>query len=98
MTAPADVDSHHHTNFSATYHLLMLVLSLYAIAALAAEVAIRMNPEIRTVLGYADYAVCMLFGCDFALSLWRAPNRRRYFFSWGWLDLLSSIPVLSVAR
>ena len=91
-------DSHHHTNLSPTYHLLMLVLSLFAIAALAVEVAMRLNPEIRTVLDYADYAVCMLFGADFAISLWRAPNRARYFFRWGWLDLLSSIPVLSVAR
>lgn len=91
-------DAHHHTNLSATYHLLMLVLSLYAIAALAAEVAMRLNPQIRAVLGYADYAVCVLFGCDFILSFWRAPNRRRYFFSWGWLDLLSSIPVVNAAR
>src|SRR5215212_764101 len=91
-------DAHHHTNLSPTYHLLMLVLSLFAIAALAVEVAVRLNPQIRIVLDYADYAICVLFGCDFAISLWRAPNRRRYFFRWGWLDLLSSVPVLSVAR
>jgi len=91
-------DGHHHTNLSPTYHLLMLVLSLFAIVTLAVEVAVRLNPEIRTVLDYADYAVCVLFGCDFAISLWRAPNRARYFFRWGWLDLLSSIPALSVAR
>ena len=91
-------DSHHHTNLPATYHLLMLALSLFAIIALGVEVAMRLNPEVRAVLEYADYAVCMLFACDFAVSLWRAPNRRRYFFVWGWLDLLSSIPVLSVAR
>jgi voltage-gated potassium channel len=78
--------------------LLMLVLSLFAIAALGVEVAMRLKPEIRAVLDYADYAICVLFGCDFAVSLYRAPNRRRYFFRWGWLDLLSSIPVLSVAR
>src|ERR1043165_3426412 len=91
-------DAHHHTNLSPTYHLLMLVLSLFAIVTLAVEVAVRLNPEIHAVLDYADYAVCVLFGGDFAISLWRAPNRSRYFFRWGWLDLLSSIPVLSVAR
>jgi voltage-gated potassium channel len=94
---PAD-DSHHHTNLSASYHLLMLVLSVYAITALAAEVAIRLDPQIRAVLTYADYAVCLLFAGDFLLSLWNAPNRRRYLVTWGWLDLLSSIPALSVAR
>jgi voltage-gated potassium channel len=94
----ADVESRHHTNLSATYHLVMLVLSLYAIASLAAEAAIRLDPQIRSVLNYSDYAVCALFAGDFCLSLWRAPNRRRYLATWGWLDLLSSIPSLSVAR
>lgn len=98
MSASALDESHHHTNLSPTYHLLMLVLSLYAIAALAAEVAVHLNPQVRAVLAYADYGVCVLFACDFVISMWRAPNRRRYFFRWGWLDLLSSIPVLSVAR
>src|SRR4051794_25331952 len=90
--------SRHHTNLSATYHLVMLGLSLYAIAALGAGVAIRLDPQVRLVLDYADYAVCFLFAIDFALSLWRAPNRRRYLMTWGWLDLISSVPFLSVAR
>src|SRR5436190_23911777 len=93
-----DTEGHHHTNLSASYHLAMLVLSLYAIAALAAEAAMRLDPQIRTVLSYADYAVCGLFACDFLISLWRAPHRLRYLSTWGWLDLLSSVPVLSVAR
>jgi voltage-gated potassium channel len=76
----------------------MLVLSLYAIAALAAEAAMRLDPQVRMVLSYADYAVCALFGVDFVISLWRAPHRLRYLSTWGWLDLLSSIPVLNVAR
>jgi len=91
-------DSHHHTNLSATYHLMMLVLSLYAIAALAVEVAIHLDPQIRAVLVYADYAVCVLFASDFVASLWHSSNRWRYLVTWGWLDLLSSVPVLSAAR
>jgi voltage-gated potassium channel len=91
-------NGHHHTNLSATYHLAMLVLSLYAIASLAAEAAIRLDPQVRLILTYADYGVCLLFAGDFLLSLWGAPNRLRYFLTWGWLDLLSSVPVLSAAR
>jgi len=85
-------------SFSPTYQLAMLVLSFYAIVALAAQTAIRLNPQIRTVLEYADYAVCVLFLCDFAVSLWVAPNRLKYFLTWGWLDMLSSIPVITSAR
>ena len=92
------VPGRHELHFSPTYQLGMLALSFYAIAALAAETAIRLDPQVRSVLDYADYAVCVLFLIDFAVSLWHSPNRRRYFFTWGWLDLLSSIPALSAAR
>ena len=41
---------------------------------------------------------CLLFFTDFLASLWLAEKRWRYFLSWGWLDLLSSIPALDVGR
>src|SRR3954462_8415384 len=85
-------------SFSPTYQLTMLVLSFYAIVALGAQTAIRLDPQIRTVLEYADYTVCMLFLCDFVVSFWVAPNRLKYFLTWGWLDMLSSIPVITAAR
>jgi voltage-gated potassium channel len=39
-----------------------------------------------------------MFLADFGLSFYSAENRWRYFFTWGWLDLLSSIPTLDAAR
>jgi voltage-gated potassium channel len=80
------------------YQLFMLILCLYALGALAAQSLIHFEPEARRILDYADYAVCALFLVDFLVSLHQAENRWRYFFSWGWLDLLSSIPSLDVAR
>jgi voltage-gated potassium channel len=50
------------------------------------------------VLDYADTAFCLLFFIDFCLNLWRAEARGRYLLTWGWLDLLSSLPVLDAAR
>lgn len=76
----------------------MLVLCLYALAALAAQSAVRLEPGTQTILDHVDYAVCALFLLDFVVSLWRAPNRLRYFATWGWLDLLSSIPTVDIAR
>ena len=76
----------------------MLILCLYALAALAIETAIHLEPGTRAILDYADYAVCGLFFLDFLVSLWRAPDRWRYFISWGWLDLLSSVPTVDVVR
>jgi len=83
---------------SPSYQFFMLVLCLYALGALAAQTTIRLEPETRSILDYADFAVCALFLVDFGVSLVRAPDRWRYFFTWGWLDLLSSIPTFDVAR
>jgi voltage-gated potassium channel len=80
------------------YQVFMLVLCLFALGALAAQTAIRLEPQTRGILAYADYAVCAVFFVDFVISLWRAPDRRRYLVTWGWLDLLSSIPTVDVAR
>jgi voltage-gated potassium channel len=83
---------------AAGYQLFMLVLCLYALGSLAAERAIRMQPAARDILDYADYVVCGFFLLDFFHSLHGAENRWRYFITWGWLDLLSSIPMLDVTR
>src|SRR5262245_26414657 len=83
---------------SPAYQLLMLTACLYALGVLAARVLIDLQPETRSVLDYADYAVCGLFLVDFLVCFVRAPDRRRYFLTWGWVDLLSSIPTLDVAR
>ncbi len=80
------------------YQMFMLALCLYALAVLAAQVAIDLKPETREILDYADYAVCGLFFVDFLISLVRAPNPWRYLASWGWIDLLSSIPTVDIAR
>jgi voltage-gated potassium channel len=82
---------------SPTYHIVMLVLCLYALGSLAAQGAIAMDPEGRAILYYADYAVCLFF-LNFLALLWRAPNRMKYLVAWAWLDLLSSIPTLDVGR
>jgi voltage-gated potassium channel len=76
----------------------MLALCVYTLLALAIEVVLRPQGEVQTLLNYADTAICVLFFGDFLVSLAYAPNRWRYFYTWGWLDLLSSIPTLDAAR
>ena len=83
---------------SIPYQLFMLVLCVYTLVALAAEVVLRPRGEIRLLLGYADTAVCAVFLLDFVLCLYRAPSRWQYLYTWGWLDLASSIPTLDVTR
>jgi voltage-gated potassium channel len=89
---------HRHLLQSEAYQVTMLVLCVYALGALSIQAAFTLDPEVRQVLDYADYGVCALFLLDFLGSLWLAQNRWRYILHWGWLDLLSSIPTLEVAR
>ena len=78
------------------YQFFMLVLCLYALAALAVQNVLGEHE--RRILDYADNLVCLIFFADFVVSFIRAENRAKYFFTWGWLDLLSSIPMVDAAR
>jgi voltage-gated potassium channel len=76
----------------------MLFLCVVTLIGVAIQVVLRPSGEVRTVLQMADTAACGLFFLDFLVTLRRAPDRWRYMYTWGWLDLLSSIPVFDAAR
>ena len=73
-------------------------LSVWAIGALFVSVALPSDSQGHTFLEYADLLVCVFFLVDFAVTLATSKNRWQYFITWGWLDLLSSIPMLPAAR
>jgi voltage-gated potassium channel len=80
------------------YQLFMLALCIFALSLLAAETLLPLTESTSTILQYADNFVCVLFLADFINHLLRAPNRLRYFATWGWIDLLSSIPAVDALR
>jgi len=97
---PADRkdSSSNQQNGSPQYQVFMLALCIYVLAALAVEAVLKPDEQTRRLLAYADTALCVVFLADFGWSLYRAENRTRYFLTWGWVDLLSSIPTLDLAR
>ena len=80
------------------YQLFMLILCVYVLLALAAGVFLPMGAHSKEILQYIDTGVCVLFLMDFLYSFAVADNRRRYFFTWGWIDLVTSIPALGPLR
>ena len=80
------------------YELFILALSLYVIAALAAQSILPPGSPSAAVLRYVDTLICIVFFVDFCKNLFTASNRGRYFVTWGWIDLLSSIPFVGPAR
>ena len=80
------------------YQFLILAVSVLSLGIMAAMAGFSLAPATRTVLDVADSAVCLVFLLDFFFSLAYAPNKLRYLATWGWLDLLSSIPAIDLAR
>lgn len=77
--------------------LLVLVLSLYSLGALTAELLLPLDPETRLLLRRTDDFICVIFLLDFFVHLVRSPSKRE-FWRWGWIDLLSSIPEVGWLR
>ncbi len=74
-----------------------MVLSVYVLLALALELVLALPPQVLILLGWIDFAICIVFIVDFFRQLWRAQNKLG-FLKWGWIDLVSSIPFLPLAR
>jgi voltage-gated potassium channel len=80
------------------YQMFILAVSVAAIALMVIAATTRPDTETARLLEWADHTVCVLFLADFVACLIRAPNRLHYFATWGWLDLLASIPAIEVTR
>ena len=76
----------------------MLVCCILVLLALGLELALDPDPEIMRILLYLDTAFCGVFFMDFLISLARAEDRKRYLITWGWIDLLSSLPAIVELR
>jgi len=83
---------------SGPYELFMVILSILVLLMLGADILFDLDAEHSVVVFYVDTAVCIVFFLDFLHSLARAQNRKRYFLTWGWLDLISSIPAVGPLR
>ncbi len=77
--------------------IVILVLSIYVLAALAIDTFMMLPEEVSRLLTMIDNCICGFFLIDFCIRLYRAENKLA-FMKWGWIDLLSSIPTLDVLR
>lgn len=63
---------------------------------LATFSALTADVQLKAAMGYANLVLCGVFFMDFVRNLWVSQERTRYMLTWGWIDLLSSIPVMGV--
>ena len=82
---------------TSAFQLVMVLLSLYVIAALIIEALVPLAPATAELLRWIDTAICLVFLADFGVRFARAESKWR-FMRWGWIDLLASIPMLDGFR
>ncbi|HEX8315194.1 MAG TPA: ion transporter [Flavisolibacter sp.] len=73
-------------------NIIVFFLSLYVIIALIVDTFFPLSAEVSTLLHEIDYVICLIFFIDFLHRFFTAKNKLAY-MRWGWIDLISSIPV-----
>jgi voltage-gated potassium channel len=79
------------------FDLLIIVLSVYVLSALLVDTFFKLPTEVSKVILIVDDGICFIFLMDFFIRFYNAEKKLQ-FLKWGWIDLISSIPALSIAR
>lgn len=80
------------------YRVFILVVSLVSLLVVSALLLVPLDVETKRLLVLLDFIACGVFFCDFLYSLATAQNRWRYLRTWGWVDLLASVPAVDALR
>lgn len=78
-------------------NLLVFVLSVYILLALLIDTIFKLPAQISRLLYFSDNVICAIFFYDFCFRFYKAENKAK-FMHWGWIDLLSCIPVIEYFR
>ena len=79
------------------FQLTLMVLSILSVLIILVDMFSELDPEVSTVIQLADFSICILFLYDFIYRLIKADNKLK-FMKWGWIDLISSVPMLDIFR
>jgi voltage-gated potassium channel len=77
--------------------VVVLILSIYVLGVLIFDTLFIIPPEINQIITFFDNVICVIFLGEFIYRFYLSPNKIG-FLKWGWIDLLSSIPMLDMFR
>jgi voltage-gated potassium channel len=77
--------------------IITLILSVYVLLTLFVQFTIPLSGDAAAILDRVDFVICFVFLADFFLRLYRAPSKKK-FLKWGWIDFVSSIPMVGIFR
>lgn len=79
------------------FNIIILILTIYVLLALLIETVFVLPTETTKLLKFIDNLICLVFFIDFLRRFIKAENKIK-FMRWGWIDLISSIPVIDYFR
>lgn len=79
------------------FQFAIIVLSLYVLGAVCVQTFFKLSREMESLLNDIDTGICFIFLGDFFFRFYKAPSKLR-FLKWGWIDFVSSIPLLDQLR
>lgn len=79
------------------FRFFLVILSLYVLVSLFIQSMFDLSPEMDRLMDHIDTFVCCIFLVDFFVRLHQAPSKKA-FLKWGWIDFVSSIPMLQQFR
>jgi voltage-gated potassium channel len=79
------------------FQLALVVLSAVLLLGLAAKMLLPVPREIKRLVFYIDFTICVLLLVDF-VARFAAAESKLAFMKWGWIDLVASIPVVEPLR
>jgi len=78
-------------------NLLVIILSIYVLGALIIDSVVVLDSETSTLLNYIDNSICVFFLVEFCIRFYKAESKLK-FMRWGWIDLISCIPMIDYLR
>lgn len=78
-------------------NITVMVLTIYVLVALLIDSMWKLPQQTSILLNYIDDAICAFFFFEFSLRFYRAKNKLK-FMRWGWIDLISCIPMIGIFR
>lgn len=78
-------------------NIIILILSIYVLVALLIDTIFALPQETQRLLNYIDIVICIIFFFEFCIRFFQSKNKMK-FMQWGWIDLVSSIPMIGFLR
>ena len=80
------------------YDLFISLIAILSLIIVVGLLILDQQTEMFRLLSYLDLGICVIFFIDFVRNLVIAPNKLKYLFGWGLLDLAASVPAIDFFR